>query len=105
VVIRVEIIHVGVEDADMKLSITPCPEYPRHELFIEDWLAKEKEILNRHKQEICILKESAKRIDKKGNPNHGAYYIKFVNGVQEEHWIPKSHSKIIERKETSIFTF
>jgi hypothetical protein len=71
----------------MKLSITPSEEYPRHELEIHDWLAKEKEILNRQKQEISILNESEK-----------AYQIKFKNGVQEEHWIPKSQCKLIERK-------
>ena len=89
----------------MKLSITPSEEYPRHELEIQDWLAKEKGILKRHKQEISIVKESKKRTDDNGNPNNGAYYIKFKNGVQEEHWIPKSQCKLIERKEVSLFRF
>jgi len=73
----------------MKLSIPSSEEYPRHELEIQDWLAKEKGIFNRQKQEISILKESQKRINKDGTINDGAYYIKFTNGVQEEHWIPK----------------
>ena len=78
----------------MKLSITQSTEYPHHEIEIPDWLAKEKEIQNRQKQEITIVTESKK-----------AYQIKFKNGVQEEHWIPKSQCKIIERKEVCLWEF
>lgn len=86
----------------MKLSIIPSEQYPHHELDVKDWLAKEKGIFNRNKQMISIEKESKSRIDRKGDPNQGAYYIKFQTGVQEEHWIPKSQCRIIERKETQL---
>jgi hypothetical protein len=86
----------------MKLSIIPSEKYPHHEIEIQDWIAKAKGIYNRNRQLITIEKESEARIDKKGDPNKGAYYIKFKTGVQEEHWIPKSMCKIIERKETSL---
>jgi len=84
----------------MKLSIIPSKEYPeslkytRHELKIQDWVAKEKEIFNRQKQEVEIIDESEL-----------AYQIKFKNGVQEEIWIPKSQCRIIERKEVSFDRF
>jgi len=93
VVIRVEIIHAGVEGVKMKLSITACPEYPCHELFIEDWLAKEKEFYNQFKSGVVIIRTTEK-----------AYQISLEKSG-EIHWIPKSHCKIIERKEASIFTF
>lgn len=77
----------------MKLSITPSEEYPRHELEIKDWLAKEKEFLNQFKSRVSILKETEK-----------AYEIALEKSG-EEHWIPKSQCKIIERKEKSLFTW
>jgi len=77
----------------MKLSIIPSQEYPRHELDIDDWLAKEKEIYNQFKSEVVILISTEK-----------AYQIS-IKKSGEIHWIPKSQCRIIERKETSFNQF
>lgn len=74
----------------MKLSITPSEKYPRHELEIKDWLAKEKEFYNQFKSPVTILRTTEK-----------AYQIKLEKS-EEEHWIPKSQCKIVERKEVSL---
>ena len=74
----------------MKLSIVPSEKYPRHELEIQDWLAKEKEFFNQFKSQVTILKTTEK-----------AYQIRLEKS-EEEHWIPKSQCKIIERKEVSL---
>lgn len=74
----------------MKLSIVPSEKYPRHELEIQDWLAKEKEFYNQFKSQVTILRTTEK-----------AYQIKLEKS-EEEHWIPKSQCKIIERREMSL---
>ena len=74
----------------MKLSIVPSEKYPRHELEIQDWLAKEKEFYNQFKSQVTILKTTEK-----------AYQIRLEKS-EEEHWIQKSQCKIIERKEMSL---
>lgn len=77
----------------MKLSIIPSSEYPRHELEIQDWVAKEKEIYNQFKSGVTILRSTPK-----------AYQIALEKSG-EVHWIPKSQCKIIERKEASFNQF
>ncbi len=77
----------------MKLSIVPSEKYPHHELEIKDWLAKEKEFFNQFKSQVTILRTTEK-----------AYQIKLAKS-EEEHWIPKSQCKIIERKEVSLDTW
>lgn len=89
----------------MNLLIVPSEQYPNHTLYVQDWVAKDKGIYNRQKQLISIEEESQARIDKNGNPNSGAYRIKFQTGVKEEHWIPKSQSRIVERREVSLGNF
>ena len=74
----------------MKLSILPSEKYPRHELEVNDWLAKEKEFFNQFKSSVTILKSTEK-----------AYYIELEK-YGEQHWIPKSQCKVIERKEVSL---
>lgn len=74
----------------MKLSIVPSPEYPRHELEINDWLAKEKEFFNQFKSGVVILRSTEK-----------AYQISLEKSG-EVHWIPKSQCRVIERKEVSL---
>lgn len=86
----------------MKLSIIPSEKYPRHELEVQDWIAKEKGIYNRQKSKIEITSETFQRKNDNGSINPGAYKIKFVTGIQEVHSIPKSQCKIIERKEVSL---
>jgi len=77
----------------MKLSIIPSQEYPRHELEIPDWLAKEKEIFNQFKSGVVIRRSTTK-----------AFQIALKKSG-ELHWIPKSQCKIIERKEASFNRF
>jgi|GEM_PF-3173024 len=77
----------------MKLSTIPSQEYPRHELEIPDWLAKEKEIFNQFKSGVVILRSTTK-----------AFQIALKKSG-ELHWIPKSQCKIIERKEASFNRF
>ncbi len=74
----------------MKLSITPSEQYPRHELEIQDWLAKEKEFYNQFKSQVAILRTTEK-----------AYQIRLEKSG-EEHWIPKSQCNVVERKEMSL---
>ena len=74
----------------MKLSIIQSEEYPRHELEIEDWLAKEKEFYNQFKSQVVILRTTEKAIQIK------------LEKSEEEHWIPRSQCRIIERKEVSL---
>jgi len=74
----------------MKLSIVPSEKYPRHELEIQDWLAKEKEFYNQFKSQVTILRTTEK-----------AYQIKLEKS-EEGYWIPKSQCKIIERTEMSL---
>lgn len=77
----------------MKLTISPCEEYPRHELHIQDWLAKEKEFYNQFKSDIVILRSTEKALQI------------FLKKSGEEHWIPKSQCKIIERNEELLSKF
>ncbi len=77
----------------MKLSIIPSADYPRHELEINDWLAKEKEFFNQFKSGVSIQKATEK-----------AYQIALEKSG-EVHWIPKSQCKIIERKEVKLEFF
>ena len=74
----------------MKLSVRPSEKYPRHELEVNDWLAKEKEFFNQFKSGVTILKSTEK-----------SYYIELEKSG-EQHWIPKSQCKVIERKEVSL---
>lgn len=74
----------------MKLYIIPSQEYPRHELEIPDWLAKEKEIFNQFKSGVVILRSTTK-----------AFQIALEKSG-ELHWIPKSQCKIIERNEEPL---
>ena len=77
----------------MKLSITPSEDYPRHELEIKDWLAKEKEFINQFKSRVSILQEREQ-----------AFQI-FLEKSGEEHWIPKSQCEIVERKEIPLWSW
>ena len=77
----------------MKLSVTPSEQYPRHELEIQDWLAKEKEFYNQFKSQVMILRTTEK-----------AYNIRLEKSG-EEHWIPKSQCRVVERKEMSLSTW
>lgn len=77
----------------MKLSVTPSEQYPRHELEIQDWLAKEKEFYNQFKIQVTILRTTEK-----------AYNIRLEKSG-EEHWIPKSQCRVVERKEMSLSTW
>jgi hypothetical protein len=77
----------------MKLSITPSEKYPRHELEIKDWLAKEKEFYNQFKSQVSIIRDTEK-----------AYQIKLEKS-EEMYWIPKSQCSIIKRDEISLFEF
>jgi len=86
----------------MKLTISPCEEYPRHELHIQDWLAEKKGIYNQFKSKINILKIT-KEIDENG-VDRGAYNI-AIEKTGESHWIPKSQCKIIERSEELLSKF
>ena len=77
----------------MKLSIIQSEEYPRHEIEINDWLAKQKGIYNQFKSGAIILRVTEK-----------AYQVSLEKSG-EVHWIPKSQCKIIERKETQLGMF
>jgi hypothetical protein len=74
----------------LKLTVSPCEEYPRHELHIQDWLAKEKGIYNQFKSDVVILKSTEKALQI------------TLKKSGEEHWIPKSQCKIIERNEEPL---
>lgn len=74
----------------MKLSIIPSEEYPRHELDVQDWFAKKEEFFNQFKSPVEILRSTEKAIQIK------------LEKSGEEHWIPKSQCKVIERKEVSL---
>ena len=74
----------------MKLSIIPSSEFPRHELEVQDWVAKEKEFYNQFKSGVVILRSTPK-----------AFQISLEKSG-EVHWIPRSQCKIIERTEASL---
>jgi len=77
----------------MKLSIVPSEQYPHHELDVQDWFAKKEEFYNQFKSQITISRTTEK-----------AYQIEFEKSG-ETHWIPKSQSWIVERKEVSLGNF
>lgn len=77
----------------MNLHITPSEKYPRHDIDIPDWFCQKNEFQNQFRTEAEILRETEK-----------AVLVRLVKSG-EEHWIPKSISKVIERKEKSLFTF
>ena len=77
----------------MKLSIKKSDQYPNHELKINDWVAKEKEIYNQFKSEVEII-----------HSTEAAFQIR-LNKSNETHWIPKSQCTIIKRKETPLEFF
>lgn len=66
----------------MKLSIIPSEQYPRHELEVQDWLAKDKGFYNQFKSGVTIL-----------NTTEKAYQIELEKSG-EIHWIPKSQCKL-----------
>jgi len=74
--------------------ISPCEKYPHTELQIQTWIAEKNEFANRKKSLISIKKETEK-----------AFLIEFVTGVQEEHWIPKSVCKVVNRMERALGEF
>ena len=75
-------------------TIEPSDKYPRSELHIQTWIVEKNEFANRRKSLISIKKETEK-----------AFLIEFINGVQEEHWIPKSVCKIVQRMERGLMEF
>ena len=77
----------------MKLTVKPSEKYPRHELDVKDWLAKDKEFYNQFKSEVIIQRETFKAI------------LITIEKSGEEYWIPKSQCKIIERKEIPLGMF
>lgn len=77
----------------MKLSIVPSEKYPRHELEVNDWVAKEKEIYNQFRSNVVIIRSTTM-----------AYQIALEKSG-EVHWIPKSQCRIIERKEVPLGMF
>lgn len=66
--------------------IQPSDKYPKATMKIQSWLCEKNEIANRHRTQISIEAETEK-----------AYLIKFITGVPEEHWIPKSVCEIVQR--------
>lgn len=74
----------------MRLLITESEDYPNDEIEIPDWIAKNKEILNRFKSRVSIIRETEK-----------AYCISFRE-KDEELWVPKSQCEIRERREETL---
>lgn len=77
----------------MILHIINHSEYKQHTINIPDWFAAENGFANQFRSQAEIVRETPR-----------ARLVKLVMSG-EEHWIPKSISKIIERKEKNIFTF
>ena len=75
-------------------TISPCEKYPRSELHVQTWIAEKNEFANRKKSLISIKKETEK-----------AFLVEFVTGVQEEHWIPKSVCRVVNRTERGLGEF
>ena len=74
----------------MKLSITPSEQYSHHELEVQDWFAKKEDFYNQFQSQVGILRTTEKAIQIK------------LEKSGEEHWIPRSQCRIIERKEASL---
>lgn len=77
----------------MKLHIINSKKYKSHDIDIPDWFAEQNDFKNQFRSEAEIQAESEK-----------AFMVLLVRSG-EGHWIPKSISKIVERKEKRLFEF
>lgn len=77
----------------MKLHIINHKKYKSNDIDIPEWFAEKEEFKNQFRSEAEIIAESEK-----------AFMIRLVRSG-EEHWVPKSISKVVERKEKRLFEF
>ena len=77
----------------MKLHIINSKKYKSHDIDIPEWFAEKEEFKNQFRSEAEIEAESEK-----------AFMVKLVRSG-EVHWVPKSISKIVRRKEKRLFEF
>ena len=77
----------------MKLHIINSEKYKSHDIDIPDWFAEKEEFKNQFRSEVEIQAESEK-----------AFMVKLVRSG-EEHWVPKSICKVVERNEKRLFEF
>lgn len=77
----------------MKLHIINSKKYKSHDIDIPDWFTQQNDFANQFRSEVEILDETEKA-------------LKFRLGRSgEEHWVPKSISNVVERKEKRLFEF